>query len=428
MRFSNEPTRRSPRGLAASAEHEHAGVVAGNAAGGGEQEAGATEIPGTRVVEQTLQHIGGYPSSGRCGLRGTAEGAGDVEMVDDHLEHACGGVLLKFPPAGASRCGLSVMLKAMTTRTLETVIAGALLGTFAGDALGREWEGAPAVSAAKGRDRLRRSLRSDQLVYTDDTQLALALAEHLCAHPQVKPALLAETFVEHYESWRGYGAGMHGLVEEWRRGASVDEAATAIFPDGSFGNGAAMRVAPVGALWADEPATLDEVARRQAGVTHAHRLGLDAAAVQAQAVGLAARHGDFGRAELTELGAVAREPELRERLQEAEELAAAWASDGPPGLPRVAEQLGHDVTGPGSVPAACWIAAVGDDLEEAMALALGLGGDADTIAAMAGAVLGAAATRVGIPESWSARFENGPGGRDYALDLVSRLAASRSGG
>lgn len=301
-------------------------------------------------------------------------------------------------------------------------VAGALLGTFAGDAIGASWEGSPSATGRTAADRVRASLDRGELRYTDDTQLALALAEHLCEHPTVEPQRLADTFLEHHESWRGYGGGMLRLLDVWRSGTPVEEAATVVFPDGSFGNGAAMRVAPVGVLWSHDPVRLAEVARRQAAVTHAHRLGQAAAALQARAVGLAAERGRFGARELDELAGTVTEPELRDPYDEARRLRDGWVEPDLT-LAQVARRAGNEVVGHRSVPAALWAAAVGDTLEEAVELAVGLGGDADTLAAMAGAVAGAAGGQAAVPGTWQERFEAGPHGRDYALQLAERLAA-----
>lgn len=307
----------------------------------------------------------------------------------------------------------------------EAVAAGALLGTFAGDAVGARWEGSRPVEGRRAADRIARSLDRGELVYTDDTQLTLALTEHLCDEPTVDPQALARVFIEHHEPWRGYGAGMLRLLDVWRAGTPVEEAATTVFPQGSFGNGAAMRVAPVGVLWADDPERIDEVARRQAATTHAHRLGQAAAALQARAVGLAAAQGRFDVDDLVGLASTVSEPELRQPFDAACELADRWSADGELGLAEVAGRAGNEVIGHRSVPAALWAAAVGEDLEGTIELAVGLGGDADTLAAMAGAIAGAAGTRRAIPAAWLERFEDGARGRAYALGLARRLAAVR---
>lgn len=294
---------------------------------------------------------------------------------------------------------------------------GVLLGTFVGDALGARWEGAPAVELAEARRRLEQSLDTATLTYTDDTQLTLALAEHLCTHPEVNASALAHTFREHFEPHRGYARGMFGIIDAWDRGVGAADAATTVFPDGSFGNGAAMRVAPVGMVWHDDPARAEAAARAQAQLTHAHPIGTDAAAAQAAAVAVAVNAGDFGFADVAALADGAATPELRKALGTAASTPAA-----PTGLPDIAQRIGTGVLADQSVPAALWVAAAATSLEEAVVLSLGLGGDVDTVAAMACAVLGAALTDAAIPPVWLDLLEEGPRGRTYAVALSRRLA------
>lgn len=306
------------------------------------------------------------------------------------------------------------------SRDLRDVAVGVLLGTFVGDALGARWEGAPPATLDQGRDRLALSLEADELTYTDDTQLTLALAEHLCDHPTVHPPGLVRTFLDHFEDWRGYAMGMHGIVAAWRRGVSPDEAATSVFADGSFGNGAAMRVAPVGVVWTCESGDLVPAARRQAALTHAHPVGMDAAVVQAFAVAAAAAAGAFTAQLLAEVASVAATEEVRGALAPAVRLAASGIpSEGPA---EAAAQIGTDVAAHRSVAAALWVAAVSPDLEGAVELSLALGGDVDTIAAMACAVRGAASAGSDLPDGWVAKLEDGPRGRSYARHLATRLA------
>ena len=84
--------------------------------------------------------------------------------------------------------------------------------------------------------------------------------------------------------------------------------------------------------------------------------------------------------------------------------------------------MGTGVLADQSVPAALWVAAVARDLCEAVVLSLGLGGDVDTIAAMACAIVGGALTDTAIPGAWLERLEDGRRGRSYAIELSDRLA------
>lgn len=303
-------------------------------------------------------------------------------------------------------------------------VAGALVGTFAGDALGAVWEGAGPADTRGAPDRLTWLPSSTTLTYTDDTQLALALASHLLEHPDVDEDALAATFLDHHEDDRGYGAGMRRVVASWRRGVDLATAATAVFPDGSYGNGAAMRVAPIGVRHPDDAARREEAARRQAMVTHVHPVGIDAAVVQADAVALAARSGTFDAEDVAALADRARTRQFGDAVALAADWVGRWRDDESLVLADVAAALGTEVLADRSVPTALWCAAVADDLTGAVELALGLGGDADTIAAMSGAVLGAAGGLHAVPHEWLMRFEDGPRGITWALDLAARLATT----
>ena len=301
---------------------------------------------------------------------------------------------------------------------------GALLGTILGDALGAPFEGAPPLAdGADPRRRVDAALERGTLPYTDDTQLTLALARHLVQSPLVEPEGLRDAFLDDYEDWRGYGAGMRRLVDHWRStGAPLDEAARAVFPDGSLGNGAAMRVAPVGVRWAHDEEQLAEVAARSARVTHVHPIGVDGAICQARAVAAATTDG-FGHEQVQRLADRAAATELREGLRTAARLARQHADAGGP-LPwrRLAHELGVEVVAHRSVPAALFVAAVVTSVEQAIVLALGLGGDTDTIAAMGAAVRGAADGVEAVPQTWVSRMERGPRGWDGAEELARRLA------
>ena len=306
-------------------------------------------------------------------------------------------------------------------RTTLAIARGVLLGTFVGDALGARWEGAEAVDEAGARRRFDESLSARLLRYTDDTQLTLALAEHLCDEPHVEPVALAGTMRRHFEGHRGYARGMFGIVAAWDRGLSPDEAATSVFPEGSFGNGAAMRAAPVGVVWRHDISELVAVAHRQAAITHAHPVGKDAAAAQAHAVARAALSGRFGVDDIAAIATAASTEDLRKTLRIAAETAERHLA-APISYEEVAATVGTGVLADQSVPAALWVAAVAESFSDAVILSLGLGGDVDTIAAMACAIVGAAATGDALPAEWLERLEGEGRGRRYAEELAVHLA------
>ena len=289
---------------------------------------------------------------------------------------------------------------------------GALLGTFVGDALGMPFEGAPPFAASEPLDF--QDTRLGVGTYTDDTQMMIAVAEVLRDFGAVDETHLAKRFLDSYEPRRGYGAGTTQVFALRQRGVPVSKAATQIFRGGSFGNGAAMRIAPVGAHFSDDEKRLILEAVRSARVTHAHPPGIEGAVLLAAAVGSAVRGEDA----LAAAREHAREPEFQEAITGVEgAVGERWPPD------RVAGTLGSDASALGSVPAALVSAIRSTSLEEACTFAVNVGGDADTIAAMAGAVAGARFGASSIPHRWLANLENSGKGRDYVKQLAADLWA-----
>ncbi|MEO0606376.1 MAG: ADP-ribosylglycohydrolase family protein, partial [Myxococcota bacterium] len=119
----------------------------------------------------------------------------------------------------------------------------------------------------------RRTLPEGMWRWTDDTAMAVSIVETLEAHGTIDQDDLAQRFAARFarEPNRGYGGGAVELLEAIGAGGAWREQAGALFDgQGSYGNGAAMRVAPVGAWFATEPEVAADQARRSAAVTHAH--------------------------------------------------------------------------------------------------------------------------------------------------------------
>jgi poly(ADP-ribose) glycohydrolase ARH3 len=285
---------------------------------------------------------------------------------------------------------------------------GALLGTFVGDALGMPYEGADPRSIPAALEMV--DARLGRGTYTDDTQMMIALAESLLRCDVVEPEDVARAFRSHYQPARGYGAGTRRVFELWEQGDSVEEAARSVFGgQGSLGNGAAMRVAPVAVRFADDEVLLVTQASRSARVTHAHPVGIDGAVVQAAAVA-AALDDDHPLAAAI---AAARTRELRDPLLD---LRDATAIGGP-----------ATSAAAGSVPLAVSAAALATTFEDALTRAIRAGGDTDTAGAMAGAIAGARFGASAIPARWIDALEDGAHGRRYVQALADQLAARAHG-
>jgi ADP-ribosylglycohydrolase len=288
---------------------------------------------------------------------------------------------------------------------------GALIGTFVGDALGMPFEGLPRRAVPRSVEMTE--ARLGRGTYTDDTQMMIALAESLIAQGRIDGPCLARAFLDAYEVDRGYGGGTRRVFELWRSGVAVALAASQVFDgQGSRGNGAAMRIAPVAVLFRDDHERLCVEAAASARVTHAHPVGVDGAVVQAAAIGAALRGEDI----LTVARATARTPELRRALEVVEELLAASSAAG------VAHgSLMSSADAAESVAAALYAALAHERFETALQFAVRLGGDTDTVAAMAGAVAGARDGYHSIPTRWLAALEDGERGHSYVRTLTTSL-------
>jgi poly(ADP-ribose) glycohydrolase ARH3 len=288
---------------------------------------------------------------------------------------------------------------------------GALLGTFVGDALGMPFEGRPHSEVPDAVEMVE--ARRGRGTYTDDTQMMIALAESLITCGQIDEEHLARTFRDAYDPDRGYGGGTRRVVELWVAGTPVTEAAGQIFDgEGSRGNGAAMRIAPVAVRFAREPERLGAEAARSARVTHAHPVGVDGAIVQAAAIGAALRDDSV----LEAARAAARTREMASGLRRVGELLSEAHEPG-----EVHARVGSSSDARESVCAAIYCAIAHPTVEQALTFAVRLGGDTDTVAAMTGAIVGARDGAKAIPAGWLSALEEDDRGRSHVERLAGHL-------
>ena len=300
---------------------------------------------------------------------------------------------------------------------------GALLGTFVGDALGMPVEGLHGM-LRRGEVREMLEARLGRGTYTDDTQLMIALAEGMLDGPRggdLDLDRVAARFAANFDPARGYGGNTRRILAAFRRGEPWRGVVQArLLPGGSYANGAAMRVAPVALACYPEPSEVTRAAEAQGEVTgHTHPMGRFGARLVALAVLRALRRG-VERRPFDFAGFVA-----EVRAPAPDEFAAAldWIVDNPDSAPRhAARRLGTGLRASRSVPAALWaFASRAEDPEEVIVRAVNLGGDTDTIGAMAGALAGAYHGAEALPQRWLEALENGDKGRDYVIQLADRL-------
>lgn len=297
---------------------------------------------------------------------------------------------------------------------------GSLIGQAVGDALGAPCEGLPSqlVYELGPASVLVKNPGDKTLHYTDDTQMAIGVAETLATYGEIREEPLCVAFGENYEPERGYGQGARRILEAMISGADWRELARTIFPGGSLGNGAAMRVAPVGLMFCDDLDRVAVEAERSAVPTHVHPLGIDGARILALAVALTASEPQFVRDEFFgELMRRAQTEEFQWQLSVARQLGPEDTLIG----------FGNSLEAHRSVVTAiaCY-AASPDCYPEVISRAIGQGNDTDTLAAMAGAISGARLGISGIPCHLVESLEDGPKGRHYLHVLAERLYESHA--
>jgi ADP-ribosylglycohydrolase len=244
--------------------------------------------------------------------------------------------------------------------------------------------------------------------FTDDTNMALSIYCVLQESREIHQDALAESFAAHYDVERGYGPAMDDVLRGIRRGESWQRLARGLFGgSGSFGNGSAMRVAPLGAYFGDDMDALVDNARRSAEVTHAHPEGIAGAIAVAAAAGIAAQCRRSDAPERYEfidrvMPYVPADTEVFKQVRRARDLA--------PYLP-VATAVaslgnGSQVTCQDTVPFVLWCAGSAlHDYEEALWLTASAGGDRDTTCAMVGGIVACYTGIESIPAEWRARRE-----------------------
>ena len=297
--------------------------------------------------------------------------------------------------------------------SLKSKFTGALLGSAVGDALGAPLEGygMEKVKSVYGENIKMLSGR-----YTDDTEMMIGVAESLIENRGFDGENMAAKFIQNYHARRRYGPGSKEVLRRIREGESWEVVSGKLFDGkGSYGNGAAMRIAPVGIFYYDNTDKLREIAYKSSQITHGHALGKEGAALQAFSIALAVR-GTEKEAMLLELKEIVKSGIYKEKLRKIEALLEKEADKK-----AVIFELGNGEEAFNSVPTAIYSFLRFDCFKDAVVYAVGLGGDTDTIGAMTGAISGAYYGEGAIPEEWKKRLEEGEKGRSYIRWLGEEL-------
>jgi ADP-ribosylglycohydrolase len=305
------------------------------------------------------------------------------------------------------------------TEARDKAARASLLGLAVGDAFGSMLDGYGPDFARRTALRLISMKRPWR--WTDDTIMAVSITEQLLERSTIDPDALAAAFARRFEREpdRGYGAGAYALLARVSMGASWRKEAADLFGGkGSYGNGAAMRAAPVGAYFAGDLERVRVEALRSAEPTHAHPDGAAGAVAVAIAAALAAERAVPREALIAEVARWTPASPTRERLLRAGELGLSFD------VQLAGEELGtgSNVTSRDTVPFAVWVATRHlDSYEEALWTATAHPGlelasnplslfaiDRDTIGAIVGGIVACATGVDGIPVLWREATEKLP--------------------
>jgi len=328
------------------------------------------------VAARLLTELGWLPGDAIAAVRQVRPGAIETPAQERHVM-GLGTIVEPVPDTSSG---------AMADRAL-----GAMLGLAIGDALGTALEFAPRDSRPRLEDIVGGGpfgLKAGQ--WTDDTAMALALAESLIAHPALDEVDLMDRFVAWHEhgtySCTGgcFDIGITTRAALARYKASGNPIAGSTDPM-SAGNGSLMRLAPVAVRHWNGPDTLRQVAARQSCTTHAAPEAVDACVGYAQILAeafegrprrqvLASRTTAFTGA----IGPI---------------LAGSWRG-------KHRDEISSSGYVAHSLEAALWSVGRTGSFADAVLLAANLGDDADTTAAITGQLAGALYGASGIPAPW----------------------------
>ncbi len=262
---------------------------------------------------------------------------------------------------------------------------GSLLGLALGDALGAPYEGGVLerllwrAVGTTGEGHMR---------WTDDTQMSLDLADSPVALGALDCDDIARRFGAGYRWSRGYGPGAAKVLKRIARGEDWRQANRAVFPQGSYGNGGAMRAPVVGLFLSGRLGELPAAVTQVSTITHAHPLAIEGAILVATATALALQSMKPQEI-LTSLMKGCGMAPYSAKL----DTAQRWLQAGEePVARKVAASLGNGIAASESCVTSVYIALrfLHQPFLDMQKFVIEAGGDVDTIGAMAGAIWGAA--------------------------------------
>jgi len=338
------------------------------------------------------------------------------------------------------------------TDTIQDFIPAVPMGTFVPDKEPATYRPAVAVhdmnfvaaGPTQNPDVAKQCARTG--MYTDDTNACLGVAASIVACNRIDAVECAKSCARMFsdnEHFRGCPPTAKRVMQATLEGVSPNETGLPPFfpfPDGSFANGGAMRISPVGIAchnveWgARELRFAVEAAVR---ASHRHPEAVDFALVQARAVQYAMRiHPEqFDAAWLLNDLAECCQAQAMAHVIRATAVALESFKAGSDefeavsgivkSVQRPGSGMGFQIASVHMAPCVLWAACLHYmDPVAALQSAIDLAGDTDTSASMVGAIMGALHGENWCAR-WAERLENGCHGRDYALGVGEQLVHLR---
>jgi ADP-ribosyl-[dinitrogen reductase] hydrolase len=297
---------------------------------------------------------------------------------------------------------------------LQERARGVLLGLACGDALGRpvEFKSADQIATEHGTvtEMLRNgSHRQPAGTITDDTEMALCIARSLADHGEFVPEDVADRFIEWYQAGP-FDIGMMtaDAIRQLNTGGTWDEAGQTVWEhrrEGqNAGNGSVMRCAPYALAYHDDQDTLISVSRESSAITHYDpRCQYGCVVLNLTIANL-----------LHDRDAPLQSALDRVETDAPDELVAALTGVPDDVSKPDLQTNGYVVT---TLQTALYHGLTADSTREAIIESVNLGGDADTIGAITGAVAGARHGPGSLPSVWLDVIDE----RDELETLAERL-------
>jgi ADP-ribosylglycohydrolase len=297
---------------------------------------------------------------------------------------------------------------------------GVIYGLAIGDALGypTEFMSADGIKINYGPEGIRDL--PEPALFTDDTQMSIAIAEALIRTGEQDIESMMAAVKEEFIKWRHSPENNRAPGKACLTGVGNLEKGIHWSKSGverSKGCGSAMRAAPIGYLYQNDPAKLKEVAHATGVCTHGHPTG-DAACIGAAYLVKLALDGIFPENMISELLSFTKgiSSEFDEAILKVEK-CLGWEDEE-----KALAFLGEGWVGEEAVALAlyCFLR-YPDDYRKVVIRGANTNGDSDSIACIGGSISGAYLGIDAIPEDWIGRIEKSK----YLDDLSSRLAEKK---